>query len=124
MTVVDLADARFARAVERLHKLGPRPLYELLAELAARLLIRAEVEALVDRYARIDSVTLAAGRGDRFASVPLHLVPDQLDAALSHLRDAEAGTGEPLVVHDLGLAAVAVEDARDLLCTPEPWRAE
>ena len=58
--VADLRDLRFRRDVERLHRLGPRVLYELLAELGARRMIRTEIEALARRYARLDPATLAA----------------------------------------------------------------
>jgi Ser/Thr protein kinase RdoA (MazF antagonist) len=62
---IDLRDARFRRDVERLHRLGPRPLAEMLAELAARRLLRTEIDALVARYARLDGAALdaAGGRG-------------------------------------------------------------
>jgi hypothetical protein len=63
----DLADFRFQRAVARLHRLGPRPLYELLVELGGQRLIRSEIEALVYKYATIDSAVLRAAGGDRFA---------------------------------------------------------
>jgi hypothetical protein len=48
------------RDVERLHRLGPRVLYEFLAELADRRLLRTEVEQLARRYARLDPALLAA----------------------------------------------------------------
>jgi hypothetical protein len=48
---VDLRDQRFYRDVARLHALGPRALYELLAELGAKRLLRTEIEALVAHYA-------------------------------------------------------------------------
>ena len=51
---VDLADRRFYRDVERLHRLGPRAVYELLAELGARRMVRTEIEVMLHRYARLD----------------------------------------------------------------------
>jgi hypothetical protein len=44
----NLADFRFARAVERLHRLGPRALFELLTELGRDHLIRTPIERLVE----------------------------------------------------------------------------
>jgi hypothetical protein len=63
----DLADFRFQRAVARLHRLGPRPLYEMLVELGGQQLIRSEIEALIYKYAAIDPAVLRAAGGDRFA---------------------------------------------------------
>ena len=57
---VDLLDVRFRRDVEAIRRLPPRVLYEFLAELSARHLIRTEVEALARRYARLDPAVLAA----------------------------------------------------------------
>ena len=72
-----LADLRFRRAVERLHRLGPRALYELLIELAASRLIRTEIERQVERYAALDQAVLHATGGDRFPAAALHLVHDR-----------------------------------------------
>lgn len=109
--VVDLADVRFARAVEGLHGLGPHSLFEMLLELAATRLLRTEIEAIVWRYARINSAVLTAAGGDQH---PLTLISERLDAALGHLRDAEADVADPVVLHALDMLAVALEDARDL----------
>jgi hypothetical protein len=71
----DLRELRFRRDVERLHRLGPRALHALLAELGARRLIRAEVEALVANYvARLDDEMVRAAGGDRFPPRPVYLV--------------------------------------------------
>jgi hypothetical protein len=68
-------ELRFARAVERLHRLGPRSLYQFLAELSAARMIRVEIEAMVDRYvARLDPDLLHALSGDRYSSPHLHLI--------------------------------------------------
>jgi hypothetical protein len=69
-----LADLRFRRAVERLHQLGPRPLYEMLVELGASRLIRSEIERQVERYAALDLDILRQLGGDRFPPLPLHCV--------------------------------------------------
>jgi hypothetical protein len=62
---VDFRDWQFRRDVAALHRLGPRVLYEFLAELACRRLIRTEIEALAARYARIDPAILDALGGER-----------------------------------------------------------
>ena len=64
--VIDLRDEMFRRDLEQVHRLGVRPLYELLAELGAQRLIRSEIEALVRRYSRIDPARLAAAGGDQW----------------------------------------------------------
>jgi hypothetical protein len=67
-----VADLRFRRAVERLHRLGPRPLYEMLVELGASRLIRTDIERQVERYVALDSNLLRQLGGDRFPPLPLH----------------------------------------------------
>jgi hypothetical protein len=67
----DLRELRFRRDVEQLHRLGPRAIYELLAELGARQLLRSEIEALVGRYSRVDPVALRLAAGDRMPPTPL-----------------------------------------------------
>ncbi len=64
--IVDIAEERFRRDVERLHALGPRALLELLAELGRERLIRTRIECLVARYATIEAATLALVGADRF----------------------------------------------------------
>jgi hypothetical protein len=79
--VVDIGDVRFWRAIEQLHRRGPRAYGEMLIELAATRLLRTEIEALVMRYAGIDPDVLRAAGGDRFAPLPLHVVargPDRV----------------------------------------------
>jgi hypothetical protein len=65
--VIDLGDRRFARQVQRLHALGPRPLFELLCELSAQRLLRQPIEELVDKYSGIDPEMLAAVGGDQLS---------------------------------------------------------
>ena len=64
--IVDLAEERFRRDLERLHCLGARALYQMLDELGARHLLRTEIEEFVRRYSRIDSAKLIAAGGDRW----------------------------------------------------------
>ena len=58
----DSGDARLYRDVERLHRLGPWPLYELLTGLACDRLIRLEIERLVARYAELDAAAASCLR--------------------------------------------------------------
>jgi hypothetical protein len=66
----DLRELRFRRDVERLHRLGPRAIYELLSELGARYTQRTEIERLVGRYSRIDPLALRLAVGDQMPAVP------------------------------------------------------
>jgi hypothetical protein len=73
----ELSDLRFRRAVERLHRLGPRALYELLVERGLSRLIRTEIERQVERYSALDQAVLHAMGGDRFPAAAFHRVHDQ-----------------------------------------------
>jgi hypothetical protein len=71
---VDLAEIRFRHAVEQLHRLGARPVAELLVELGARYLIRHPIETLVTSYLdRLDPRVVRALGADRLPPVPLRL---------------------------------------------------
>ncbi len=67
-----VADLRFRREVKRLHRLGPRVLAELLAELAAERGIRVLVERKIDKYAELEPEVLKAAGGDDFWQPPIH----------------------------------------------------
>jgi hypothetical protein len=70
-----VADLRFRRDVQTLHRLGPRAVYELLVELGRDRLIRAVIETKVKRYAdRLSPELLRVIGGDRFPGGPIHLV--------------------------------------------------
>ena len=63
----DLADdLRFARKVERLHKLGPAPLFYMLTECGRQRGLMTFIETLVDRYADLDPDTVKSLGGDQF----------------------------------------------------------
>jgi hypothetical protein len=64
--VIDLGDARLRRDVEKLHRLGPRPLYHMLVELGCERLLRVEIERVVSRYAGLDASIVKALGADRF----------------------------------------------------------
>jgi hypothetical protein len=69
-----LADLRFARDVEALHRLGARALYEFLVELGRERLIRTDLEARTRQWGRLDRGILEAAGGDRLPTPPIHLV--------------------------------------------------
>jgi hypothetical protein len=71
---VNLFDARFARACERLHALGPRVLGELLTEIGARYL-RTPIESLVEGYVkRLNRPALVELGIDTFPPAPFRVI--------------------------------------------------
>ena len=71
-----VADMRFRRQIERLHRLGPRAVAELLAEIGAERGITAIVDRKLATYAAIDPMALEVASGDKFWPVPIHEVGD------------------------------------------------
>jgi len=71
----DLRELRFRRDVERLHRLGPRAVYELLSELGALYTKRTEIEQLAAGYSRIDPLSLRLAGGDQMPAVPFRALP-------------------------------------------------
>jgi len=70
-TTQDLADPRFHRQIEHLHRLGPRPVGELLIEVAHAT---GQPDLIADRlqaYAALDPAVLRAVGADRFPPMPL-----------------------------------------------------
>ena len=61
---------RHERMVERVHSLGPRPLAELLAEIAAVTGQHVRVVDLVEEYAALDPAVLRAVGADHFPPMP------------------------------------------------------
>jgi hypothetical protein len=55
-----LADLRFARDVQALHRLGARAVYEFLVELGRERLIRTDLESRARRWAQRDRAALIA----------------------------------------------------------------
>ena len=70
----DLGDARFERAVCRVHRLGSRAMFELLCEIGQARQCRTFIEQRVEDYGRLDRHVLQAVNGDRMLPVPLHEV--------------------------------------------------
>ena len=77
-TAVAAAADRRRRYAEAIHRLGPRALYELLAELRRHHPgIAADLDRRVATYAAMDPQILVAAGGDRFPSAPIHAVEIQ-----------------------------------------------
>ena len=74
VTADAVADLRFRRRVERLHRLGPRVTAELLAELGAERSIQTVIDKKLTTYVSIEPEAIEAAGGDQFWSVPLHEV--------------------------------------------------
>ncbi len=69
-------DLRRRLHVERLHRLGPRALDELLLEIGAEMSCLTAIETRLERYAGLDRGVVAAVGGDRFPPSPLHAMSD------------------------------------------------
>jgi len=72
-------DPRFARKVERLHELGPRPIGEFIVEIINKLAatnpeFAAFAADRLDRYAALDADAVRDLGGDRFPTPPLRIV--------------------------------------------------
>ncbi len=74
MSVAVRNDLQFQRDIERLYKLGPRALGELLAEIGEQRLCRTYLELRIRRYAEIDPKHLAALDADHFPRPPIYEV--------------------------------------------------
>lgn len=66
-----VADMRFRQRVQYLHRLGPRAVGELLAELGAERSIMTLIDQKLDTYAALDPKTLEVTGGDKFWPLPL-----------------------------------------------------
>ena len=62
-------DLRFARKVERFHKLGPAPLFYMLTECGQQRGLMTFIEALVDKYADLDPELVKAMGADEFVQL-------------------------------------------------------
>ncbi len=69
-----VADIEFRRQVERLHAMGPRPMAEMLGELAASRNLGTVIDEMLSRYAEIPDQALNALGGHEFPPLPLHEV--------------------------------------------------
>ena len=64
-------DLRLQHDVERLHRLGPRAIFELLSEIGRQRQCLTLVEDCARRYADLDPTVVRELGGDRFAGLPL-----------------------------------------------------
>ena len=74
-TAQALAGVHFERLVERVHNLGPRPLAELLTEIAT---VTSEPGLIADRlqaYAALDPEIVRFVGGGHFPKMPMQVVP-------------------------------------------------
>jgi hypothetical protein len=69
-----VGDLSFQRDIERLHRLGPRPQYELLREIEQRFGCGNFIRDRVKRFAELDPELVQAVGGDRFPEAPVHEV--------------------------------------------------
>ena len=69
-----VADFRFRRKVQRIYKLGPRAVGELLAEIGAERSITTIIDQALDRYTELDPAAIESAGGDKFWPAPLHEV--------------------------------------------------
>ena len=69
-----LSDLRLRREVQRLHGLGPRPVYELLVELGQHFGCRTLIEQRLARFNAIPPEALDITGGRDLPPVPLHEV--------------------------------------------------
>ena len=74
ITAEVVADQKFRRQIERLHRLGPRVTAEFLAELGAERSIQTVIDRKLDTYAELEPEALEVTGGDGFWPVPLHEV--------------------------------------------------
>ncbi len=68
------ADLRFRRQVERVHRLGPRAVGELLQEIGADRSCLTAIETALERYTGLDCDVVAAGGANHLPAVPIHAV--------------------------------------------------
>ena len=69
-----VADLRRRRQVERLHRLGPRAVGELLAEISAERSIGTAIDRKLATYAELELEAIEAAGGEKFWPVPLREV--------------------------------------------------
>ena len=72
-----LADLRFARDVEALHKLGARVLFQYLVELGQERLLRTDLEIRTRRWARLTPEAIKIAGADQPSARPMWIVPRQ-----------------------------------------------
>ena len=71
-----VASLKFRRQVEHLHRLGPRVVGELLAEIGAERSIQTLIDQKIDTYASLDPEALETTGGNGFWPPPLRGVSE------------------------------------------------
>ena len=71
-----VADLQYRHQIERLHRLGPRVIGEILAHLGAKHTIRTSIEQTIEHFTELDSEVLKAAGGDEFWPAPVREVGD------------------------------------------------
>jgi hypothetical protein len=112
--IVDFLEERFRRDVKRLHLLGPRVLFELLAEIGCDRLIRTKIERLISRYAGIDPTALAA-TGDDLLPPSTPAAADYLDQAIKGLSDIQHLVNAEVILGELALVGINLPNAEAAL---------
>ncbi len=69
-----VADMKFRRHVQQVHRLGDRVFGELLAEIGAERGIQTIIDQKLKKYASLEPEALEATGGDDFWPAPLHEV--------------------------------------------------
>ena len=69
-----VADIKFRRHVQQVHRLGDRVFGELLAEIGAERGIQSIIDEKLKKYASLDPEALEAAGGDKFWPAPLQEV--------------------------------------------------
>ena len=69
-----VADLRFQRQVEKLHRLGPRAVGELLKEIGEQRRCRTSVDRRLEAYASLDPGVVRELGADEFPRPPLYEV--------------------------------------------------
>ncbi len=69
-----IAEPRFEYMVEHLHRLGPRPIAELLIEIARCTGQSSFIADRLQAYAELEPEIVRAVGGDRFSAMPLMVI--------------------------------------------------
>jgi hypothetical protein len=72
--LAQLAILRRQRAVRQIYQLGPRVIFELIAEISRHRGIGDDVDQRRARYAVLDPAMLRIAGGDRLPAPPVHMV--------------------------------------------------
>ncbi len=80
-------ELRAMQQVQHLYQLGPRSIYEFLAELAGNEMVRVDIETNLARYCRLTPAMVAAV-DSRELKLPIFVVDDDNAAPVQAMRGA------------------------------------